>query len=133
MTPERDLLLSSKQQLKKVGVPVYDLGQQRPVKFPQIIVYLQNEQEIKKWKEMDCVKATMAVDVYDNIQEQGTVLDIGRQVVNLMKQLKLHEWPLQYRNSSMRPLIDNSLQSQTLSRLAYLFDFYIFGKPINFK
>lgn len=131
MTPEKDLLLSAKQQLIKTDIPVFDLGQQRPTKFPQIVVYLQNEQEIMSIKQMDCIKVTVAVDVYENIERQGTVLEIGRKVANLMQTLSLHEWPTQYKDSSMRPLVDNSLQSQTLYRLAYLFDFYVFGKSKN--
>ena len=128
MTPEKDLLLSVKQQLKKTQVPVFDLGEQRSSKFPQIIVYLQNEQEIETLKQMDCIKVTVAVDVYENIEKQGTVLDIGCKVANLMQTLTTHEWGVQYQDSSMRPLVDNSLQSQTLYRLAYLFDFLIYGK-----
>ena len=109
-------------------IPVYDLGQQRPEKFPQIIVYLQNEQEITDLKVMDCVKATIGVDVYVDITQQGKSLMIGRKVANLMQRLKLSEWPLRYSDYSMRPIVDTSLQSRTLYRLAFLFDYFIYGK-----
>ncbi len=128
MEPEVDLLLSVKKLLKSIQIPVYDLGQQRPEKFPQIIVYLQNEQEITDLKVMDCVKATIGVDVYVDITQQGKSLMIGRKVANLMQRLKLSEWPLRYSDYSMRPIVDTSLQSRTLYRLAFLFDYFIYGK-----
>lgn len=128
MEPEVDLLLSVKKLLKDTQIPVYDLGQQRPEKFPQIIVYLQNEQEITNLKVMDCVKATIGVDVYVDINQQGTAMKIGRKVANLMQRLNLSEWPLRYDEYSMRPIVDTSLQSKTLYRLAFLFDYYIYGK-----
>lgn len=128
MAPEVDLLISVKKLLKKANVPVYDLGQQRPVKFPQIIVYIQNEQELTDLKVMDYIKVTVAVDVYTDISQQGQALSLGRKISNLMQTLNLSEWPLRYSDYSMRPLIDNSLESKTLYRLAFLFDYYIYGK-----
>lgn len=128
MAPEVDLLISVKKLLKKANVLVYDLGQQRPVKFPQIIVYIQNEQELTDLKVMDYIKVTVAVDVYTDISQQGQALSLGRKISNLMQTLNLSEWPLRYSDYSMRPLIDNSLESKTLYRLAFLFDYYIYGK-----
>lgn len=128
MAPEVDLLISVKKLLKNINIPVYDLGQQRPVKFPQIIVYIQNEQELTDLKVMDYIKVTVAVDVYTDISQQGQALSLGRKISNLMQTLNLSEWPLRYSDYSMRPLVDNSLESRTLYRLAFLFDYYIYGK-----
>ena len=63
MSPETDLLLSVKRQLKQIGVPVYDFGEQVPNKFPQIVVNLMNEQEQNDIKKMDYMKVSLSIHV----------------------------------------------------------------------
>lgn len=128
MSPEEDLLLSVKQCLRALNVPVYDFGQQRPTKFPQIVVSLQNEQEQTDIKVLDYFLGTVAVDVYTDVTNVGQAYALGRQVANAMQRLKLAEWPSKYDSSSMRKLSDNSLEGRPLTRLAYLFDIFVYGK-----
>lgn len=128
MSPEEDLLLSVKQCLRALNVPVYDFGQQRPTKFPQIVVSLQNEQEQTDIKVMDYFLGTVAVDVYTDVANVGQAYALGRQVANTMQRLELTEWPARYDSSTMRKLSDNSLESRPLTRLAYLFDIFVYGK-----
>lgn len=128
MSPEEDLLLSVKKCLRALNVPVYDFGQQRPNKFPQVIVSLQNEQEQNDIKVLDYFLGTVAVDVYTDIANVGQAYALGRKVANAMQRLKLAEWPSKYDSSSMHKLIDNSLENRPLIRLAYLFDIFVYGK-----
>ncbi|MEE6656991.1 DUF3168 domain-containing protein [Limosilactobacillus reuteri] len=128
MSPEEDLLLSVKRCLQALNVPVYDFGQQRPTKFPQVVVSLQNEQEQTDIKVMDYFLGTVAVDVYTDVANVGQAYALGRQVANAMQRLKLAEWPARYSSSSMRKLSDNSLEGRPLTRLAYLFDIFVYGK-----
>ncbi|MDN5954634.1 MAG: DUF3168 domain-containing protein [Loigolactobacillus coryniformis] len=128
MSPEEDLLLSVKQCLRALNVPVYDLGQQRPTKFPQVVISLQNEQEQTDIKVLDYFLGTVAVDVYTDVANVGQAYALGRQVANAMQRLKLAEWPSKYSSSSMRKLSDNSLEGRPLNRLAYLFDIFVYGK-----
>ncbi|MGX6405026.1 DUF3168 domain-containing protein [Lactiplantibacillus plantarum] len=128
MSPEEDLLLSVKQCLRALNVPVYDFGQQRPTQFPQVVVSLQNEQEQTDIKVMDYFLGTVAVDVYTDVANVGQAYALGRQVINAMHRLELTEWPARYDSSTMRKLSDNSLESRPLTRLAYLFDIFVYGK-----
>ncbi|MCG0729787.1 hypothetical protein IMAU60170_02039 [Lactiplantibacillus plantarum] len=128
MSPEEDLLLSVKKCLRAFNVPVYDFGQQRPTKFPQVVVSLQNEQEQTDIKVLDYFLGTVAVDVYTDVANVGQAYALGRQVANAMQRLKLAEWPSKYDSSSMHKLIDNSLEGRPLTRLAYLFDIFVYGK-----
>ncbi|WP_258567518.1 hypothetical protein [Lactiplantibacillus plantarum] len=82
MSPEEDLLLSVKQCLRALNVPVYDFGQQRPTKFPQVVVSLQNEQEQTDIKVLDYFLGTVAVDVYADVANVGQAYALGRQVAN---------------------------------------------------
>ena len=128
MSPEEDLLLSVKQCLRALNVPVYDLGQQRPTKFPQVVISLQNEQEQTDIKVLDYFLGTVAVDVYTDLANVGQAYALGRKVANAMQRLKLSEWPSKYSSSSMNKLNDNSLENRPLNRLAYLFDIFVYGK-----
>lgn len=128
MSPEEDLLLSVKQCLRALNVPVYDLGQQRPTKFPQVVISLQNEQEQTDIKVLDYFLGTVAVDVYTDLANVGQAYALGREVANAMQRLKLSEWPSKYSSSSMNKLNDNSLEKRPLNRLAYLFDIFVYGK-----
>ena len=128
MSPEEDFLLSVKQCLRALNVPVYDFGQQRPTQFPQVVVSLQNEQEQTDIKVMDYFLGTVAVDVYTDVANVGQAYALGRQVINAMQRLELTEWPARYDSSTMRKLSDNSLESRPLTRLAYLFDIFVYGK-----
>ncbi len=128
MSPEEDLLLSVKQCLRALNVPVYDFGQRRPTKFPQVVVSLQNEQEQNDIKVLDYFLGTVAVDVYVDVANVGKAYALGRQVANAMQRLELSEWPSKYSSSSMRKLSDNSLEGRPLTRLAYLFDIFVYGK-----
>ncbi|MCW6147745.1 DUF3168 domain-containing protein [Lactiplantibacillus plantarum] len=128
MSPEEDLLLSVKQCLRALNVPIYDLGQQRPTKFPQVVVSLQNEQEQTDIKVLDYFLGTVAVDVYTDLANVGQAYALGRKVANAMQRLKLAEWPSKYSSSSMSKLNDNSLEGRPLNRLAYLFDIFVYGK-----
>ncbi|UTD39946.1 DUF3168 domain-containing protein [Lactiplantibacillus plantarum] len=128
MSPEEDLLLSVKQCLRALNVPVYDLGQQRPTKFPQVVISLQNEQEQNDIKVLDYFLGTVAIDVYTDLANVGQAYALGRKVANAMQRLKLAEWPSKYSSSSMNKLNDNSLEGRPLNRLAYLFDIFVYGK-----
>lgn len=128
MSPETDLLLSVKRQLKQIGVPVYDFGEQVPNKFPQIVVNLMNEQELNDLRQMDYMKVSLMVDVYTKRNLMGRAYDVAHNVRVVMQTVATTYWPIRYDTFSERTMTDTTQGGDKLLRINYIFDYFVYGK-----
>lgn len=126
--PEKDLLNQVRQALKDVSAPVFFDGHKHNAVYPQVIIDFSNDQERPDIiRTAEVIKPTISADVYTNIEDVGTLLDISREVIGAIKSARCQYWASDFDNYSGRILDDESNDGAPLKRNALLFDFFIYS------
>lgn len=126
--PEKDLLNQVRQALKGVSAPVFFDGHKHKAVYPQVIIDFNNDQERPDIiRTAEVIKPTISADVYTNIEDVGTLLDISREVISAVKSARCQYWASDFDNYSGRILDDESNDGAPLKRNALLFDFFVYS------
>ncbi|MCH5384940.1 hypothetical protein [Limosilactobacillus reuteri] len=118
--------------MPQVRAPVFYDGQKHDAKYPQVIIDLSNIQnEPRSYNGIEETKLTISVDVYSKIDRLDILLDISNQVRNIMQQVRCAHWRSEFDDYSVRILVDESYQGESLKRAAFLFYFITYGIAIK--